>query len=392
MKAPSGPTTSRGGCDPPPPPDPIFGVNLYCNLGHSPPSSPPSIDPARADPCGSWSWPPVQDPPPGQVPPKGVERSSKELVPREPPPQKGIPPKGVERSSKQPVPKECGSEKAEKEVVFTSPDCQRLVSRPALEPTLASECRSRIECQNTLQGSQTLSCGVIAYAVVDGVARFLITKKRNTYEYISILRGHWKDLSQLKKLFGCCSRKEQQLLLKFDFDVLWKDLWIYPQSSGCVGVSPLETKLVLAKLKKRFFQLQALRPKLEEVTTHGHCIWEFPKGRKDTPSESDLECALREFQEETKISSRHLTPPIRTRVVEQHRGSDQVQYKTLYFVIPIDRVVMPTNAVHTRLRSTLSEEAKVCQWATLEECRLLLVHSSRGYESVFQSLSSLNCQ
>jgi len=220
--------------------------------------------------------------------------------------------------------------------------------------------------------------------------RFLITKKRNTYEYISILRGHWRDLTHLKKLYTGCSKGEQILLLTKEFDVLWRDLWIHPPPSGSVGCSeltPSEVRLVLVKLRKRFFQLQALRPKLKEVTVHGNCLWEFPKGRKDTPSESELECALREFQEETNIPSRYLTPPIKAEVTEEHRGSDKLFYKTIYFVISIDRMVIPSNAVQTSLRVTLSEEAKMLKWATLEECKILLVNGE--YRSVFNVLNSL---
>jgi 8-oxo-dGTP pyrophosphatase MutT (NUDIX family) len=236
---------------------------------------------------------------------------------------------------------------------------------------------------------KTVSYGVIAFVTSPDETRFLITKKRNTYEYISIIRGHWRDLTHLKKLYSECSKNEQTLLLTKQFDVLWSDLWIRPPSTGCLKgeLTPSEVRVAMAKFRKRFFQLQALRPKLKEVTTHGNCLWEFPKGRKDTPSESELECALREFQEETNIPSRHLTPPIRAQVAEEHRGSDKMFYKTVYFVLSIDRVVIPSNSVRTPLRVTLSEEAKVLRWATLEECKTLVVNGE--YRSVFAVLQKI---
>ena len=74
-----------------------------------------------------------------------------------------------------------------------------------------------------------------------------------------------------------------------------------------------------------------------------HPEWEFPKGRKNK-DEMDLECALREFEEETGISKDKLTifdniEP----VYETINGSNGKQYKIIYYIgVMNDNEIKPT--------------------------------------------------
>ncbi len=150
----------------------------------------------------------------------------------------------------------------------------------------------RFDCRSTSlkrDGRIIPSFGMIATCQVDGRNLFLIVKKRNTYSYVAIIRGHWTNLN-LKTLFESCSKKEQLLIKTCGFQSLWKDLWVCPRCT----ISHKDT----VRVQKKFERMRLVLSKLGPTSGYGRCLWEFPKGRKIS-SESDLDCALREFQEET---------------------------------------------------------------------------------------------
>ena len=58
--------------------------------------------------------------------------------------------------------------------------------------------------------------------------------------------------------------------------------------------------------------------------------WGFPKGRRNL-KESDLDCALREFQEETNIKKNQITILNITPVIEYFKGTNNINYKHIYY-------------------------------------------------------------
>jgi hypothetical protein len=226
--------------------------------------------------------------------------------------------------------------------------------------------------------SKAISYGVIASTVIGGLRHFLITKKRNTYEYVALLRGVWHDFSDAKNLFAKCTKKEQRMLKTCSFDSLWKDLWVW---DGCLQLT------CATRARKKFAQFQGRLSKLATMTTCGKCVWEFPKGKKQL-GETELECALREFQEETKIPAQELKRPILSYVTEQHIGTDGNEYEAMYYIIGMTKAYIPPMQVRTSIRKSLSEETKKCKWVTFKECKVLL--GCRGGGSWVRNLESLD--
>jgi 8-oxo-dGTP pyrophosphatase MutT (NUDIX family) len=58
--------------------------------------------------------------------------------------------------------------------------------------------------------------------------------------------------------------------------------------------------------------------------------WGFPKGRRNL-KESDLDCALREFQEETNIKKNQITILTITPIIEYFKGTNNINYKHIYY-------------------------------------------------------------
>jgi 8-oxo-dGTP pyrophosphatase MutT (NUDIX family) len=89
--------------------------------------------------------------------------------------------------------------------------------------------------------------------------------------------------------------------------------------------------------------------------------WEFPKGRR-TNQEKDLDCALREFQEETGCLSEDITIIENVLPFEEiYVGSNHKSYKHKYFVGYMNKSV-------DELQSYQKSEVSKVEWKTLEEC------------------------
>lgn len=60
--------------------------------------------------------------------------------------------------------------------------------------------------------------------------------------------------------------------------------------------------------------------------------WGFPKGRRNI-NETDLTCAIREFNEETSIPVKHIRIAKNINPIDEvFSGSNKVRYKHVYFI------------------------------------------------------------
>lgn len=79
---------------------------------------------------------------------------------------------------------------------------------------------------------------------------------------------------------------------------------------------------------------------VEDVNHYHYPYAEFgiPKGRIDKKDHNNLECAIREFEEETGYKANHLnfrnTPP--TSLTEDFIGTNGVKYTHIYYIAEID--------------------------------------------------------
>ena len=103
-------------------------------------------------------------------------------------------------------------------------------------------------------------------------------------------------------------------------------------------------------------------------TTWVETEWEFPKGRRNY-KEKDLECATREFEEETGIlSSKLMIVENILPFEETFIGTNQKAYKHKYFLAYIENIDI-------ELTKFQKSEVSCLEWKTFEEC----INSIRPY-------------
>lgn len=218
----------------------------------------------------------------------------------------------------------------------------------------------------------TPSYGVIAICKKK-IPKYLLIKRRDTYSYLMLIRGFWKDEKDVRELFITMTRKEQKRVLRNTFDVLWDDAWC-KSPGGNRMMDRYESS------KKKFELVSKMKPLLSGVNESSYSSWEFPKGKRERTMkglESEYECAMREFEEETLLD-RKILRYTGIRRKEIYEGSDGRTYSTDYFVCLIaDEYSCPKRSRKSVLRTTLTDESDGFGWFTLKECIKLLGERSK---------------
>jgi 8-oxo-dGTP pyrophosphatase MutT (NUDIX family) len=164
---------------------------------------------------------------------------------------------------------------------------------------------------------------------------FLLVSRKHSLGYSDFMRGRYDvaDSTSILELFNNMIPSEIQGLEKYDFDTLWDNFWNNDTTKNSYKAEYFQSKEKFEHLQNNDNHCLSMsffvKNTLPFYTTHE---WGFPKGRK-RKNELDIECALREFCEETGLS--HSDINIVTSIapfVEIITGTNGIKYKHVYYV------------------------------------------------------------
>jgi NUDIX domain len=210
------------------------------------------------------------------------------------------------------------------------------------------------------------SYGIILFTKREDTIKYLIYQHRDSYEYMEFLRGIWNGGEDyLIKILSLMSDEERKRLLTYTFDELWDDLWIEQDIN--IYRDGYE------KAKRKFESVVSYLPSLISQIIPNVVSgppWGFPKGKKNDISENDLECALREFIEETKLNIEDIHLWEWPCFTEQYHGkTDKKNYATCYYLAEA-KCELPISHIETPKcirKFAVSEEASQVIWTTINE-------------------------
>lgn len=219
------------------------------------------------------------------------------------------------------------------------------------------------------------SCGVILYKHNSDYLNdnnndnnnkylYLLIQRKDTIGYVEFLRGKYEEDNKdyIKKLLGTMTFDEINKLENYDFEELWNMLWLNK------NIKQYQTEYDISKgkfdnlVRGKYYKLDNLIK--ESNIQYVEKEWGFPKGRRNL-KETDYDCALREFEEETGILRddydilRNIKP-----VEEIFNGSNNIRYKHIYYIgnskHDIEVMVDPEN------KHQIIEISNI-KWFTLQE-------------------------
>jgi 8-oxo-dGTP pyrophosphatase MutT (NUDIX family) len=166
---------------------------------------------------------------------------------------------------------------------------------------------------------------------------YLMVQRRDTLGYVEFMRGKYnlENSQYIYSLFRIMTESERKKLLNYEFDFLWRNLWMNKNLKKFQNeYNNSKKKFNLLKrgitINDQEMSLLKMHQEVDIIWTTPE--WGFPKGRRNH-YESDLECAVREFEEEsgyTKADYKiidELEP-----VIELFLGTNNIRYKHIYYI------------------------------------------------------------
>lgn len=196
---------------------------------------------------------------------------------------------------------------------------------------------------------------------------YLMVQRKDTIGFIDFIRGKYPedDIAEqeriLKTYLEEMTCEERNKLSQGTFEDLWDMLWINKLSMLYIN-EYMEAKRKFNKLDVR------------KLLNSTECRWTeqeygFPKGRKNM-YESNLECAKREFKEESGYTSDQIKILSDKPWEEVFIGTNGIQYRHVYYMAEI-----MSHAIYPRIPLEdvkLAGEISNMGWFTFEQCNQII--------------------
>jgi 8-oxo-dGTP pyrophosphatase MutT (NUDIX family) len=182
-----------------------------------------------------------------------------------------------------------------------------------------------------------MSFGIICYKIINKEIKYIMIQRKDSLSFMEFVRGkyNYDDYAYIKQLIEYMAESEKSMILNNSFDQIWNYTWCQvPQSPFKHTKEYLESKSKFEYILNNNHLKSLLTVKnIKENDTEQE--WGFPKGRKKL-RESDIDCALREFCEETQlckddiIINKEISP-----FQEIFFGTNNILYKHVYYIANI---------------------------------------------------------
>jgi 8-oxo-dGTP pyrophosphatase MutT (NUDIX family) len=211
-----------------------------------------------------------------------------------------------------------------------------------------------------------ISYGIILFRSSSRGLEYLMIRRKNSFGYIDFIRGKYSpyNIHFLQNIINEMSVVEKDMILSTSFENLWKQMWGTIQNTQFKNEENASYKKM--DLLKNGVTINDTTITLKEIvenssTNWTETEWEFPKGRRNG-KEKDIDCAMREFEEETGILQSKIKIIENILPFEEiFIGSNHKSYKHKYFLAYMDEN-------EELLENFQISEVSKLEWKTIDEC------------------------
>ena len=218
----------------------------------------------------------------------------------------------------------------------------------------------------------------------NNIVEILLIKKRYSYHFFSFVMGFYKpkDIKYIEYMLDNMNFCEKIDILGMDFGNMWYRIWLNnPEKHFNISDVYKYESLPDIEIYKTYHQKKTkflanfgkdngtqLRHYIKK-SINTELIWEIPKGTKNF-CESNIECAIREFHEETSISYNdyrilfHVNPIIDSFV------DDNTLYKSVYYLAVLEDGKNPAIGVNFDNCDQIHEVEQV-KWVSINEIQYM---------------------
>ena len=218
------------------------------------------------------------------------------------------------------------------------------------------------------------SYGIILCRPSNKGVQFLMIRRKDSFGYIDFIRGKYSpyNIEQLQHTINEMSVNEKKQIINEPFNKLWAMMWGNTSSENqfrseeSISVKKFELITNGVYINNVKYTLRDLVVKSDTSWTETE--WEFPKGRRN-PQERDLDCGLREFEEETGYSQNSIAIVENILPFEEiFIGSNHKSYKHKYFLAYMSEYKNQEKDDMVNLQKFQKSEVSKLEWKTFDEC------------------------
>jgi 8-oxo-dGTP pyrophosphatase MutT (NUDIX family) len=238
-----------------------------------------------------------------------------------------------------------------------------------------------------------ISTGVILFKKENNSIKYLLIQRKDTLGFVEFMRGKYnlENIEYINKLFQIMTNDERIFIINNDFDTLWNKLWMKQDNKQYHNeYDSSKKKFESLKMgihnKNEFISLDTIHNN-NEIQWH-YPEWGFPKGRRNL-KESNLDCAIREFEEETGITKNEYEVLYQIEPLEElFSGTNNIRYKHIYYVAYAKDNINTNLHVDTNNFNQVSEISNI-KWFTFIECLKNIRNYNIEKKNVLEKLNKL---
>lgn len=234
--------------------------------------------------------------------------------------------------------------------------------------------------------------GCCRWNIVKNQMEILMVKKRVSYYFLDFVlnKYNYNDISSLIKLLSKMTIEEKLILKYMNFKKIWFKAWLEDIDNVDIGFLRLKQyykfeskfKETLSKIKEHKFI------HLLNQTSHNDNMWEIPKGRKLNKYEKNLNCAIREFTEETNYDIKKVNI-LNNNAVIIKKNVKNVMYVFNYYI-----GYTSYNEINTKKLIDKIQEISDVKWLSLDYIKILntnkqIINTISSFFSILKSEYSI---
>ena len=189
----------------------------------------------------------------------------------------------------------------------------------------------------------------------------LFIKKRITYAYITFIKGVYNknNDNELINLFNNMTAEEKICIMSLNFNIMWYKSYLTLPHNRIISKDLSKFENNKNKFEKRFLCDDGKRLlRLLKNTKSINNLWEIPKGMVNK-NESDINAAIREFNEETNIKKNKYKILYNINPITYIFVDENVTYKYVYYLaVMLDNKYVPNIELDT-LGSSIKESIDI---------------------------------
>lgn len=225
-----------------------------------------------------------------------------------------------------------------------------------------------VNCNKSKHSLKSCIMPITSYGIIHICNdKYLMICRRKTLGFTDFIRGKYsfQNINHINNLIFEMTLTEKQNILTNSFNSLWCDLWGIQSDNSVDEFNALEKFTII----KNGYEINGNHVCLQDLIKSSTTTWEtpewgFPKGRRNA-YETELSCALREYEEETGYDKHKISIIKNVLPYEEiFTGSNYKSYTHKYYI-------GKSNDIHIK-KSFQDSEVSDMKWVTYEEAIKLI--------------------